>query len=340
PVTFHAPVVVAADGNSTRLFRKTTRLTVSHAFHSPHMNQAAEEFRTAAAGVTYHPPTIPLVSTLTGQLTSNELTKADYWADQLRGTVRFTHALDTLNDHDTTTYLEIGPNAVLTPLTHTTLDTQAIALLRAGKPEADTLLTALATTHTRTELDWAPLLTPQNTTDLPTYAFQRKRYWIEDAARATKAPAPGLPREEKGGGDGLSADDPRGALLARLGALSPSARSRAVSELVDEHVAAVLEYGPGERVDRHTAFQKLGFSSLMATELRAALVHATGLRLPTGLLFDHPTPEALAGFVEGELLGRKGPDAEAVATAADDDPIAVVSMACRYPGGVASPEDL
>ncbi|MGW0035088.1 type I polyketide synthase, partial [Streptomyces sp. NPDC003314] len=254
--------------------------------------------------------------------------------------VRFTHALNTLNDHDTTTYLEIGPNAVLTPLTHTTLDAQAIALLRADKPEADTLLTALATTHTRTEIDWAPLLTPQNTTDLPTYAFQRKRYWIEDAARATKAPVPGLPREEKGGGDGLSADDPRGALLARLGALSPSARSRAVSELVDEHVAAVLEYGPGERVDRHTAFQKLGFSSLMATELRAALVQATGLRLPTGLLFDHPTPEALAGFVEGELLGTEGPDAEAVATAADDDPIAVVSMACRYPGGVASPEDL
>ncbi|MFF5452215.1 type I polyketide synthase [Streptomyces sp. NPDC012950] len=315
--------------------RKITRLTVSHAFHSPHMNQAAEDFRAAAAGITYHPPTIPLVSTLTGQLANDELTKADYWADQLRGTVRFTHALNTLDDQGTTTYLEIGPNAVLTPLTHTTLDTRAIALLRANKPEVSSLLTALATTHTRTELDWRPLLTPQNTTDLPTYAFQRKRYWIEDAARATKVPAPGLPREERAG-----TDDPRGALLARLGALSPSARSRAVSDLVDEHVAAVLEYGPGERIDRHAAFQKLGFSSLMATELRAALVHATGLRLPTGLLFDHPTPEALARFVEGELLGAGGPDAEAVTTVADDDPIAVVSMACRYPGGVASPEDL
>ncbi|MGW4724866.1 type I polyketide synthase [Streptomyces sp. NPDC004291] len=327
----HAVEEIAA--HFTKQGRKTTRLTVSHAFHSPHMNQAAEEFRTAAADITYHPPTIPLVSTLTGQLVDSELTTLDYWANQLRGTVRFTHALTTLNDQGTTTYLEIGPNAVLTPLAPD--QAQTTPLLRAGKPEVSTLLTALATIHTRTEIDWRPLLTPQNTTDLPTYAFQRKRYWIEDAARATKVPAPGRPREERAG-----ADDPRGALLARLGALSPSARSRAVSDLVDEQVAAVLEYGPGERVDRHTAFQKLGFSSLMATELRAALVHATGLRLPTGLLFDHPTPEALARFVEGELLGAGGPDAEAVATVADDDPIAVVSMACRYPGGVASPEDL
>ncbi|MFF6868263.1 thioester reductase domain-containing protein [Streptomyces sp. NPDC012450] len=176
----HAVEEIAA--HFTKQGRKTTRLTVSHAFHSPHMNQAAEEFRAAAADVTYHPPTIPLVSTLTGQLADHELTTPNYWADQLRGTVRFTHTLDTLNDQGSTTYLEIGPNAVLTPLTHTTLDTQAIALLRAGRPEADTLLTALATTHTRTEIDWAPLLTPQNTTDLPTYAFQRERYWIESTS--------------------------------------------------------------------------------------------------------------------------------------------------------------
>ncbi|MER7910502.1 thioester reductase domain-containing protein [Streptomyces sp. NPDC096068] len=165
----------------TKQGRKTTRLTVSHAFHSPHMNQAAEEFRAAAADVTYHPPTIPLVSTLTGQLADHEITKADYWADQLRGTVRFTHALNTLNDQGTTTYLEIGPNAVLTPLTLATQAT-AIALLRAGKPETHTLLAALAATHTRTALDWRPLLTPQNTTDLPTYAFQRERYWIESTS--------------------------------------------------------------------------------------------------------------------------------------------------------------
>ncbi|MFD3946020.1 SDR family NAD(P)-dependent oxidoreductase [Streptomyces sp. NPDC058579] len=321
--------------------RKTTRLAVSHAFHSPHMDTAAEELLATAATLTYHSPTIPIISTLTGESADQHLTTPRYWSDQLRGTVRFTDTLHTLNNHGTTTYLEIGPDAVLTPLTHTTLDTrQAAALLRPGKPETHTLLTALATTHVHgATVDWTTPyaeLNPQRV-DLPTYPFQRRRYWLDGAARATKALAPGLSREEA---EGQQDADPRGDLGTRLATLSESARRQAVTDLVDEHIAAVLEYGPGDRIDRHLAFQKLGFSSLMATELRAALASATGLRLPTGLLFDHPTPEALARFVEGELLGAAGTHTEVTATAADDDPIAVISMACRFPGGVASPEDL
>ncbi|WP_351237593.1 SDR family NAD(P)-dependent oxidoreductase, partial [Streptomyces sp. NPDC002133] len=138
---------------------------------------------------------------------------------------------------------------------------------------------------------------------------------------------------------------PRGALGERLAGLSPAERRRAVQTLVDEHTSAVLEYGPGERVERRTPFQKLGFSSLMSTELRASLTAATGLRLPSGLLFDHPTPQALGAFLEAELLGAL-PDAVGESAAgvmpedASGDPIAIVGMACRYPGGVSSPEDL
>ncbi|MFG3410368.1 SDR family NAD(P)-dependent oxidoreductase, partial [Streptomyces sp. NPDC048142] len=133
---------------------------------------------------------------------------------------------------------------------------------------------------------------------------------------------------------------PHGELGARLAKLSGAARRQAVAALVDEHVAAVLAYGPGERVEGHTPFQKAGFSSLMATELRAALAAATGLRLPTGLLFDHPTPDALTTLVESELIGAAAASDGAAARSDDQEPIAVVSMACRFPGGVASPEDL
>nr|WP_078970572.1 type I polyketide synthase [Streptomyces sp. NRRL F-6492] len=172
--------------------RKTTRLTVSHAFHSPHMNQAAEDFRTAAAGVTYHPPTIPLVSTLTGQLADHELTTPDYWADQLRGTVRFTHALKTLDALNATTYLEIGPNAVLTPLTHTTLDTQAIALLRTDKPEADTVVEGLARAHAAgAALEPVAFFPEGELVDLPTYAFGRDHFWLAPQP-ASGAHSPGL----------------------------------------------------------------------------------------------------------------------------------------------------
>ncbi|MFE1273319.1 SDR family NAD(P)-dependent oxidoreductase, partial [Streptomyces sp. NPDC058758] len=176
-------------------------------------------------------------------------------------------------------------------------------------------------------------------TDLPTYAFQRRHHWFDGTARAPKplrgtAPvAADAPADEP-------VLDPRGELGARLARLPDAARGQAVTELVDAHIAAVLDYGSGDRVERHTPFQKLGFSSLMATELRAALATATGLRLPTGLLFDHPTPEALARFVESELLGAGAASDDAAARVDDGDPIAVIAMACRYPGGVASPEDL
>ncbi|MZE54504.1 SDR family NAD(P)-dependent oxidoreductase, partial [Streptomyces sp. SID5770] len=115
-----------------------------------------------------------------------------YWADQLRGTVRFTHALTTLNDHDTTTYLEIGPNAVLTPLTHTTLDTQAIALLRAGRPEAEAVVEGLARAHAAgAALEPGAFFPEGELVDLPTYAFGRDHFWLAPQP-VSGAHSPGL----------------------------------------------------------------------------------------------------------------------------------------------------
>ncbi|MEU7012037.1 SDR family NAD(P)-dependent oxidoreductase, partial [Streptomyces sp. NPDC046332] len=290
-------------------------------------------------------------STLTGQPADDRLTTPDYWTDQLRGTVRFTDTLRTLHTQNATTYLEIGPDAVLTGLARDTLDDPDVTstpTLRRGRDEPKALLTALATAYVHgADVDWTTLYQDLGArrVALPTYAFQRKRYWLDSAARPPRAVQPREAVDQAVDealveAVGASAADPRGAWRARLGELSEPARRQAVAELVDEHIAAVLEYGPGERIERHTAFQKLGFSSLMATELRSALAGATGLRLPTGLLFDHPTPEALTRFVESELLGAGTVDDDASATADGGDPIAIISMACRFPGGVASPESL
>ncbi|WP_440899247.1 type I polyketide synthase, partial [Actinosynnema sp.] len=129
-------------------------------------------------------------------------------------------------------------------------------------------------------------------------------------------------------------------LARRLTGLTDEERRAAVLTLVRTRVASVLGHGSPEAVDPARAFQDLGFDSLTAVELRNSLGAETGLRLPATLVFDHPTPLALVELLLTELSGSAG-QAEVVATKrADDDPIAIVSMACRYPGGVRSPEDL
>ncbi|MGV9547814.1 type I polyketide synthase, partial [Streptomyces ardesiacus] len=133
-------------------------------------------------------------------------------------------------------------------------------------------------------------------------------------------------------------------LVRVLEALPGAERERHVASLVHEHSLAVLPSAP-RSLDTRLPFTELGFDSLAAVDLQARLSDATGLALPATLVFDHPTPAALARHLTGLLLpGRTAPDAghdghEGVGTP-DDDPVAVVGIGCRYPGGVASADDL
>ncbi|MFE0462726.1 SDR family NAD(P)-dependent oxidoreductase, partial [Kitasatospora sp. NPDC058965] len=131
------------------------------------------------------------------------------------------------------------------------------------------------------------------------------------------------------------------ALRTRLAGLAPAERTAAVLELVRAQAAAVLGHAKATAIDPERAFRDLGFDSLSAVEFRNAANEATGLRLPATLVFDYPNPVALAEYLAGELTGTGEATATVVATTtATDEPIAIVGMACRYPGGVRSPEDL
>ncbi|WP_030247989.1 type I polyketide synthase, partial [Streptomyces sp. NRRL S-350] len=132
-------------------------------------------------------------------------------------------------------------------------------------------------------------------------------------------------------------------LRARLAGLSPEAQDQALLDLVRAQLATALHHSEPDAIPAHRGFLELGLDSLTAVELRNTLARATGLRLPATLVFNHPTPTALAAYLRGELLGKEtefAAPAPVTPAAGAEDAIAVVGMGCRYPGGVTTPEQL
>ncbi|OLF06862.1 polyketide synthase [Actinophytocola xinjiangensis] len=130
------------------------------------------------------------------------------------------------------------------------------------------------------------------------------------------------------------------ALRNRLAGLRDTERRTALLDLVRTEAAAVLGLPGGDRVQPDQPFRDLGFDSLIAVEFRNRLGTVTGLRLPATLVFDHPTGDLLVTHLLDELFDTTGNVTDTVTSAVDGDPIVVVGMACRYPGGITTPEQL
>ncbi|MDS0136274.1 SDR family NAD(P)-dependent oxidoreductase [Amycolatopsis sp. CM201R] len=154
-------------------FPKTKRLSVSHAFHSPLMDPMLDEFRAIAETLTYYPAQISVLSNVSGALASTFT--ADYWVRHVREAVRFADGVSTLAAAGVGVFLELGPDGVLSAMVGGT----AIPALRRDRSETRALLSALSTAHVQgVDVDWTQLLPAEPQADLPTYAFQRRHYWL------------------------------------------------------------------------------------------------------------------------------------------------------------------
>ncbi|MEU9033200.1 SDR family NAD(P)-dependent oxidoreductase, partial [Streptomyces sp. NPDC048383] len=196
-------VVIAGDEDAATAVveaftgRKSKRLTVSHAFHSPHMDGMLADFRKVADGLAYATPRVPIVSNLTGALIAgDEMGSADFWVRHVREGVRFLDGVRALEAAGVTTYLELGPDGTLSALAQDCLTQDDAArfapTLRAGRPESETLNTALALAHIHgAHVDWDGWFAPTGArqVELPTYAFQRDWYWLDSAPTGPYAPA-------------------------------------------------------------------------------------------------------------------------------------------------------
>ncbi|OBA73672.1 polyketide synthase [Mycobacterium sp. 1554424.7] len=291
-----APVGAMAQTLANR-GRRTHRLAVSHAFHSPLMDPMIDDFSKALAAISPKEPRIPLVSNVSGDFAGPGYGSAQYWVEHVRRPVRFADGVRAAESSGAGVFVEIGPGGGLSAAAEQSLTTEhpvATVTLAKDRPEAESLLTATGRLFTvGLPVNWGAVLTPGQRVELPTYGFVRQRFWLGTGTDAPKPPAT-RPAE----------------LAEQLERLAPHDRHRRLVELVRLHAAAVLGHSDGDAVNAERAFQDLGFDSLTGVELRNRLKADTGLPLSRTLIFDYPNPAALADQLARQLLAGASEESE------------------------------
>lgn len=162
---------------------KTRRLNVSHAFHSSLMQPILSEFRQVATSLTYHKPTLPIVSNVSGKVAGDEVMTPDYWVRHVREAVRFADGVATLQAQGVNTFLEIGPKPVLLGMTQSKIQNSVmLPSLREGRSDWQQMLESLGALYVAgMKIDWAGFEQgyQRHKVVIPTYPFQRQRYWLD-----------------------------------------------------------------------------------------------------------------------------------------------------------------
>lgn len=384
---------LAADGFKVRT------LQIPVAAHSPMLEPVLDDFEAAVRTVTLSPPRIDVVSSMTGKLVCDELTDPVYWRHHLRNTVRFADGVQTLQKQGVNIFLEIGPQPTLLGMAEQIPTagqrpsaTSYLPSLSKKQDDWQQMLKSLGALYTHgVPIDWTAFHKngQRRKVVVPTYPFQRQRYWIEQkepiangtisasgfatgllengveeaAAALTKkgdfaqdetetirkvlamleAERPSQDDAGQGHSAGQSISDNATAegpaplsLRQEVEALPAIRRLERVREYIQGRLAHIL--GLVNPPDRDMGFTDLGMDSFMAMELRRALETAFGCTLPATTAFEYPTVDALANYLLNDVLALTAPHSKADTRpnerlrAGINEPIAIVSMSCRFPG--------
>ncbi|MFI9503781.1 SDR family NAD(P)-dependent oxidoreductase [Nocardia sp. NPDC052566] len=309
-----------------RLYRsqeiRVRRVPSDVAGHSSHVDAVTGEIAALLAEVTTTAPRVPWMSTVDAAWVDGPL-GPDYWSRNLRSRVRFAEAVTVLAAEGFGLFTEASTHPVLTAaIADTVPSASVVGTLHRGAGGRDRLVRSFAELFVSGgAVDWTTLLPTGHLEPVPTTVFEHRTYWLP----ATIGAARPAPRPEID-----IAPVPSG--LAGITELDE------LVELVRTQVAAVLRLDADQPVAAGRAFRDSGLDSLTAVELRDRLRAATGIALPPTSAFDHPTPLALARYLHGVITGESASATPGPATVPAEEPLAIVGMAIRLPGGVEDPD--
>lgn len=276
------------------------RISVDYASHSHYVTRVRDQVIDPLSDVRPQTSKLPFYSTLYGEIIDTAQLAADYWYNNLREKVLFESSVRKLADDGFRVFVEMSPHPVLTvpvqDIVEDVDDAVVLSSARRDRSEPESVIGSLAQLHVRGgSVDWDALFGTRRRVDLPTYAFQRRRYWLNSSHTAVaEQPAAELPADE----------EQVVSLADRVAALPADEAGALVLDHVREKVAVVLGHSSGDSIDPDQEFKEIGFDSLLSVELSKRLSVSTGLKLRANLVLRQPSPRLIAAHITASMTPR------------------------------------
>ncbi|WP_343745843.1 amino acid adenylation domain-containing protein [Chitinophaga sp.] len=302
-------------------------MQVSHAFHSPLMEPVLKEFHQIASGVHYHVPVIPLVSNVTGAIAGKEVTDAAYWGKHILWPVLFSQSIQTLKETGEFNLMELGPQPTLLSMAQLTLkyeEHRLLPVMREGRSSWTTMLNALMALHVKgININWQAFYAAgaPHKAILPTYPFQRERYWIEKKNRQPKESLPAV----------AEITIPKNTPMSHKDHLLPNSAGY-IAEYLADNLRRLLKMSPSQELNVHVPFLSQGADSLIMASLVRKIENEYGLSFSMRLIFEELTSiQLMAEYIAEHATVFVTADSMPVETA----PVAPVTAAAIPPAAPA-----